>query len=81
MTGRCKVDVKGATTLLGRSFLLYPVLPWPGAGPAADFGRIHLGRDNDESKAASGGRRRNGKDEVGMVWVCGGVPADVVVNA
>jgi hypothetical protein len=27
-----------------------------------------LGRDDDESKAASGGRRRNGKDEVG--W-CG----------
>jgi hypothetical protein len=32
-----------------------------------------LGRDDDESKAASGGRGRNGKDEVGMVWVCSGV--------
>jgi hypothetical protein len=32
-----------------------------------------LGRDDDESKAASGGIRRNGKDEVGMVWVCSGV--------
>jgi hypothetical protein len=41
--------------------------------PAADFGRSILGRDDDESKAASGGRRRNGKDEAGMVWVCSGV--------
>jgi hypothetical protein len=32
-----------------------------------------LGRDDDESKAASGGRCRNGKDEAGMVWVCSGV--------
>jgi hypothetical protein len=29
-----------------------------------------LGRGDDESKAASGGRRRNGKDEVETVWVC-----------
>jgi hypothetical protein len=29
-----------------------------------------LGRDDDESKAASGGRRKNGKHEVEMVWVC-----------
>ena len=32
-----------------------------GGVPAADFGRIHFGDDNDESKAASGGRRRNRK--------------------
>ena len=44
VTGRRKVGVKGAATLLDRSFLLYPVLPRPGAGgPAADFGRIHFG--------------------------------------
>ena len=35
--------------------------------------RSSLGRDDDESKAASGGRRRDGKDEVGMMWVCSGV--------
>jgi hypothetical protein len=31
VTGRRKVGVKGAATLLERSFLLYPVLPRPGA--------------------------------------------------
>src|SRR5436305_13098631 len=32
VTGRRKVGVKGAATLLDRSFLLYPVIPRPGAG-------------------------------------------------
>jgi hypothetical protein len=69
------VGVKGAATLLDRSFLLCPVLPRSGAGGGllqTSDGSI-LGRDDDESKAASGGRGRNGKDEVGMVWVCSGV--------
>jgi hypothetical protein len=43
VTGRRKVGVKRAATLLDRSFILYPVLPRPGAGgrgaPAADLGR------------------------------------------
>jgi hypothetical protein len=41
VTGRRKVGVKGAATLLDRSLLLYPVLPRPGppGGAAADFGR------------------------------------------
>jgi hypothetical protein len=71
VAGRRKVGVKGAATLLGRSFLLYPVLPRPGAGEGllqTSDGSI-LGRDDDESKAASGGRRRNGKmrwDGVGV---------------
>ena len=48
VTGRRKMGVKRAATLLDRSFLLYPVLPRPGAeekkgGPAADFGRIYFG--------------------------------------
>jgi hypothetical protein len=48
VTGRRKMGVKRATTLLDRSFLLYPVLPRPGGGgeggaSAADFGRIHFG--------------------------------------
>ena len=32
VSGRRKVGVKQAATLLDRSFLLYPVLPRPGAG-------------------------------------------------
>jgi hypothetical protein len=60
VTGRRKIGVKQAATLLDRSFLLYPVLSGQeqggGGPPAADFGR-----DDDESKAASGGRRRNRK--------------------
>ena len=48
VTGRRKMGVKGAATLLDRSFLLYPVLPTARTGggrgvPAADFGRIHFG--------------------------------------
>jgi hypothetical protein len=48
VTGRRKMGVKQAATLLDRSFLLYPVLLRPGAGepggaPAADFRRIHFG--------------------------------------
>ena len=44
VTGRRKIGVKQAAMLLDRSFLLYPVLPRPGAGgPAADFGRMHFG--------------------------------------
>ena len=70
VTGRCKMGVKQAATLLDRSFLLYPVLPRPGAGRGllqTSDGSI-LGRDDDESKAASGGRRRNRK----MRWAwCG----------
>ena len=31
-TGRAEMGVKQAATLLDRSFLLYPVLPRPGAG-------------------------------------------------
>ena len=66
VTGRRKMGVKQAATLLDRSFLLYPVLPRPGAGGEGrrllqtSDGSI-LGRDDDESKAASGGRRRNRK--------------------
>jgi hypothetical protein len=66
VTRRRKVGVKWAATLLDRSILLYPVLPRPGAGGAllqASDGSI-LGRDDDEAKAASDGRRRNRK----MSW-------------
>ena len=57
------MGVKGAATLLDRSFLLYPVFLRQGAGGRllqTSDGSI-LGRDDDYSKAASGGRRRSGK--------------------
>src|SRR5256885_8493280 len=67
VTGRRKMGVKQAATLLDRSFLLYPVLPRPGAGGEGRARLLQtsdgsiLGRDDDESKAASGGRRRHRK--------------------
>src|SRR3984957_20808067 len=64
VTGQCKVGVKGAATLLDRSFLLYPVLPTAksrGGGLLQTSDGSILGRDDDESKAASGGRRRKRK--------------------
>jgi hypothetical protein len=44
VTGQREVGVKGAATLLGRSFLLYPVPPMARSkgASATDFGRIHF---------------------------------------
>jgi hypothetical protein len=62
VTGRREVGVKGAATLLDRSFLLYPLLPRSGAGRGGLLQTLDesiLGRDDDESKAVSSGRHRN----------------------
>src|SRR5271154_1764937 len=66
---------KGAATLLDRSFLLYPVLPRPGAGGACCRLRTDPFWDGMmmSRKRLLVERRRNGKDEVGMVWMCSGV--------
>jgi hypothetical protein len=70
VTGRRKVGVKGDATLPGP---LLSIISCPPHGQEqggllqTSDGSI-LGRDNDESKAASSGRRRNGKDEVGVQW-------------
>ena len=81
LDGVIKLGVKGAGTLMDRSFLLYPALPRPGAG--GDLLQTShesiLGRDDDESKAGLVEGRRNDKDEVEMVWVSVGsfsAPAD-----
>src|SRR4051794_27064763 len=71
VTRRRKVGVKRAATLLDRSFILYPVLPRPGAGGPC----CRLRTDPFWDRMAMSRKqllveeRRNGKDEVGMVWV------------
>ena len=63
MSGRRKMGVKQAATLLDRSFLYILSSQGQEQGGAllqTSDGSI-LGRDDDESKAASGGRRRNRK--------------------
>ena len=74
VTGRRKVGVKGAATLLDRSFSIISCPP-----TARSRGRLLqisdeyiLGRDDDESKAASGGRRGSRKMRWGGYEMCSG---------
>jgi len=76
VTGKRKVDVKGGCNAAGPFLSIISCLPRPGT--RGDCCRLRTDtfweRDDDESKAASGGRCRNGKDEEGgLVLVCSGV--------
>jgi hypothetical protein len=68
VTGRRKVGVKGGCNAAGPllSIISCPLTARSKGGLLQTSDGSILGRDDDESKAASGGRRRNGKDEVGM---------------